>query len=356
MSNRRSDVCCKTCGKIENLPNSRALNYVFCSKECMSNGYLRKRLPIIGELINNWQVVESKVLRKHGRSYIKVKCLCDDKTESDLPYSHLESKKSLGCKACSRFHTSKGYKLITGTFWSLIENSARKRNIEFSISIKDAWDLYLKQNKSCALSGISINFEPSTNKHENLRTCSLDRIDSKKGYTLDNIQWVHKDINIMKNRFNEDYFKDMIKKIMINENVKVKIKRLHPDSVLPTYAQDGDAGLDLTATSMNYDDYGNAVYGTGLAIEIPEGYVGYIFPRSSISKKTLTLTNSVGVIDSNYRGEIMFKFKFSNISIYSIGDRIGQLIIMPIPSIELEEVDELSDTNRGTGGFGSTGV
>ncbi|QHJ84278.1 MAG: hypothetical protein [Bacteriophage sp.] len=137
--------------------------------------------------------------------------------------------------------------------------------------------------------------------------------------------------------------------------MEVKIKKLHKDAVIPKYAQSGDSGLDLTATSMNYDDHGNAVYGTGLAIEIPKDYVGYIFPRSSISKKTLALTNSVGVIDSNYRGEIMLKFKFSNISIYSIGDRIAQLIIMPIPSIELEEVEELSDTNRGTGGFGSTG-
>lgn len=151
--------------------------------------------------------------------------------------------------------------------------------------------------------------------------------------------------------------------------MKVKIKKLHKDAVIPKYAQKGDSGLDLTATSMNYDDHGNAVYGTGLAIDIPEGYVGYIFPRSSISKKTLALTNSVGVIDSNYRGEIMLKFKpdtsifgldlmkdeLTNIEIYSIGDRIGQLIIMPIPSIEFEEVEELSDTNRGTGGFGSTG-
>ncbi len=139
--------------------------------------------------------------------------------------------------------------------------------------------------------------------------------------------------------------------------MKVKIKKLHKDAVIPKYAQDGDAGLDLTATSIVYDDHGNAVYGTGLAIEIPKDYVGYIFPRSSISKKTLALTNSVGVIDSNYRGEIMLKFKHHGLyrDEYNIGDRIGQLIIMPIPSIELEEVEELSDTNRGTGGFGSTG-
>lgn len=140
--------------------------------------------------------------------------------------------------------------------------------------------------------------------------------------------------------------------------MKVKIKKLHENAVIPKYAQKGDSGLDLTATSKNYDIHGKLVYGTGLAIEIPYGYVGYIFPRSSIADKTLSLANSVGVIDSNYRGEIMLKFKDKGeIGItYNIGDRIGQLIIMPIPSIEFEEVEELSDTTRGAGGFGSTGA
>lgn len=143
--------------------------------------------------------------------------------------------------------------------------------------------------------------------------------------------------------------------------MKVKIKKLNQNAVIPKYAQDGDAGLDLTAITMS--DVGNDLitYGTGLAIEIPHGYVGYIFARSSISKKTLNLANSVGVIDSNYRGEIMFKFRktrhsddfYSNE--YRVGDRIGQIIIMPIPSIEFEEVEALSNTNRGVGGFGSTG-
>lgn len=141
--------------------------------------------------------------------------------------------------------------------------------------------------------------------------------------------------------------------------MKVKIKKLHKDAVIPKYAQDGDAGLDLTAISHVFDTNHNCVvYGTGLSIEIPKGYVGYIFPRSSISKKTVVLANSVGVIDSNYRGEIILKFKHHGLyrDEYDIGERIGQLIIMPIPSIEFEEVEELSDTNRGTSGFGSTGV
>jgi dUTP pyrophosphatase len=139
----------------------------------------------------------------------------------------------------------------------------------------------------------------------------------------------------------------------------VNIKKLHPDAVIPSYAKAGDAGMDLTAISMEKDSHGNVVYGTGLAIEIPEGYVGLIFPRSSNSKTDLYLTNHVGVIDSGYRGEIQFKFRANpsliNARIYHLGDRIGQLIIIPYPGIQFVEVDVLSDTERGTGGFGSTG-
>lgn len=157
----------------------------------------------------------------------------------------------------------------------------------------------------------------------------------------------------------------------MNTKMKVRIKKICAEAVIPQYAHSTDAGLDLVAVSKSYDDYGNIVYGTGLAIEIPEGYVGLIFPRSSISKKHLMLTNSVGVIDSGYRGEVMCKYKpFSNtldetghfdcfynahdIEDYNIGDRMAQLIIIPYPHIEFEEVAELSDTDRGTGGYGST--
>lgn len=140
--------------------------------------------------------------------------------------------------------------------------------------------------------------------------------------------------------------------------MKVKIKKLHPDAVIPKYAKPGDAGMDLTAVSVEDEYYnGNVVYNTGLAFEIPEGYVGLLFPRSSNSKKGLLLSNSVGVIDSGYRGEVSFKFKVLNSSmgIYKVGERIGQILIVPYPQIEFEEVEELSETERGTGGYGSTG-
>ena len=140
-------------------------------------------------------------------------------------------------------------------------------------------------------------------------------------------------------------------------SLKVKFKKLYKDAVVPSYAKEGDAGLDLTATHMTLvREF--IEYGTGIAVEIPEGYVGLVFPRSSVSKKeNFYLKNSVGVIDSGYRGEI--KLRFNNGSLganyYQPGEKIGQLIILPYPTIYLEQVDELSSTERGEGGFGSTG-
>lgn len=139
--------------------------------------------------------------------------------------------------------------------------------------------------------------------------------------------------------------------------MKVKIKKLHPDAVIPTYAKAGDAGMDLTAISESWNEDNSMVtYDTGLAIEIPKGHVGLIFPRSSVSKTTLSLVNGVGVADSGYRGSIMLKFRYVEEGmVYDVGDRVGQLIILPYPHIEFEEVDELSETDRGEGSFGSTG-
>lgn len=139
--------------------------------------------------------------------------------------------------------------------------------------------------------------------------------------------------------------------------MKVKIKRIHPGAVLPVYAKTGDAAMDLTITSMNDEPY-QVTYGFGWAVEIPEGYVGLVFPRSSVKNTELVLSNSVGVIDSGYRGEIMAVFKKLAGSVskkYYIGDRAVQLIIVPYPKIEFQITDELSETERGKGGFGSTG-
>jgi dUTP pyrophosphatase len=143
--------------------------------------------------------------------------------------------------------------------------------------------------------------------------------------------------------------------------MKVQIKKLNENAVIPSYAKSGDAGMDLVATSIISETTTDVTYGLGIALQIPYGFVGLIFPRSSIRKYDLALTNCVGVIDSGYRGELQATFKKTNwlkgneSEKYQIGDRIAQIMIIPHPPIEFEEADELSDTERGEGGFGSTG-
>lgn len=138
-------------------------------------------------------------------------------------------------------------------------------------------------------------------------------------------------------------------------NIELKIKKLHNEAVIPQYAKAGDAGMDLTATEKSYDANGNTVYNLGIALEIPEGFVGLIFPRSSNSKQDLLLSNSVGVIDSGYRGELMVKYKRIGLTEYDEGDRVAQLVIVELPKVTVIEVQELSSSERGEGGFGSTG-
>lgn len=194
---------------------------------------------------------------------------------------------------------------------------------------------------------------------------------------------------------------------MEQEALKIKIKKVDPRAVMPKKAHPTDAGFDLTAVSRVFAADGTATYGTGLAFEIPEGYVGYLFPRSSVYKQDQHLTNCVGVLDSGFRGEVKFKFKPTLVYIdnpdiidntatepwqhegtdqtdvntqqvtfhgrsekypdiregclpfpfraYEVGERIGQIIIMPYPKVEYEFAEELSESDRGSTGFGGSG-
>ena len=151
----------------------------------------------------------------------------------------------------------------------------------------------------------------------------------------------------------------------VHENVKnvgfdveVKIKKLDKDAVVPSYSKPGDAGMDLTITSEIENTLSSVTYGFGIAMEIPSGYVGLVFPRSSVRNQELILSNCVGVIDSGYRGEIQATFKKTNgldSFKYKVKERGAQIIILPYPKVSIKEVDVLSDTERGEEGFGSTG-
>ncbi len=139
-------------------------------------------------------------------------------------------------------------------------------------------------------------------------------------------------------------------------NIKIKLDK---GAVMPQYSRQGDAGMDLTATSkteVNEKEHGYIEYDTGVSVEIPEDFVGLVFPRGSLSLTGLIQANSVGVVDSNYRGTIKVRYKWiPKTKMYDVGERIAQLIIMPYPNIEFEQVDELSSTERGDKSFGSSG-
>lgn len=149
----------------------------------------------------------------------------------------------------------------------------------------------------------------------------------------------------------------------MKKHIEVNVKKLAPEAVIPRYAKSGDAGMDMTAISVTETEM-YIEYGTGIAIQLPENHVGLIYPRSSLSNYDLVLANHVGVVDSGYTGEIRFRFKKSYTKIlngareakyYNVGDKIGQLIVMPYPLVVFNEVEELEETARGLGGFGSSG-
>lgn len=177
----------------------------------------------IGEKINNWEVISDKCYRKYGRYYINVRCTCGSSKEFFIPKNSKIFEKYKGCDKCSRGIRYTGIGSLSGDFWSLIKHGAKCREITFTLTIEEAWNKYIEQEGKCNLTGISIFFEPDyicsksrNNRDEHIRTASLDRIDSSLGYTIDNIQWIHKDVNIMKNKFSESYFKQICKLVCQN--------------------------------------------------------------------------------------------------------------------------------------------
>ena len=171
------------------------------------------------------------------------------------------------------------------------------------------------------------------------------------------------ELNELLTKLDQEFKTDTVKtqsnnNVSVTEGVMVKVKKLDPNAVIPSYSKIGDAGMDLTITKEIENTSFSVSYGFGIAMEIPKGYVGLVFPRSSVRNQDLILSNCVGVIDSGYRGEIQATFKKTNgldSLKYNVGERGAQIIILPYPQVFMTEVPELSDSERGEGGFGSTG-
>jgi dUTP pyrophosphatase len=161
------------------------------------------------------------------------------------------------------------------------------------------------------------------------------------------------ELNTLLGKLDEDIKTDFFNP----KGMTVNFKKIHPNAVTPKYSKEGDAGMDLTVTSIFSETEKDITYGFGISMGIPKGFVGLVFPRSSVRNYDLSLTNCVGVIDSGYRGEIQATFKkmHTGEQIYKIGDRAAQIMIIAYPSIDFVETNELPNTERGAGGFGSTG-
>lgn len=174
------------------------------SKRCKKCGYLKVSEKICTNLLNKtfgkWTVLERNGTNKHRRPFWKCKCACGN--IKNVSSNNLLTGLSKGCGKCNE------YKGIKGKIYSRVLAGARARNIDVYVTKKDLWDKFEQQNHICTLSGIKLIL---SDKKDN--TASLDRIDSSKSYTIDNIQWIHKDINLMKNAFDEKYFIDICRKI-----------------------------------------------------------------------------------------------------------------------------------------------
>jgi len=191
------------------------------SKECFncsrktSIENRRKNMLKVGDRINGWEIIET--FKKDNKTYGKGKCICGSIHEKKIS-NFYHSKNCNKCriekyKGVKSIHCRKGYKDISGSYWSALKTGAKDRNYEFSITIEYAWELYLKQNKKCSLSDIPLKLGYLVDGEQ---TGSIDRIDNNKGYIEENVQWVHKDINKMKNAFSEEYFIELCKSVTEN--------------------------------------------------------------------------------------------------------------------------------------------
>lgn len=179
-----------------------------------------KRDLKIGEKFNSWTVSGGRELDSYKRSQWLCTCACGKEKYVNEYNLVKEKTKSCGCGITikdKRPHNWSGYEEISGWFFADKKKKAHQRNYEFEITIEEVWDLFIKQNRKCALSGMDIGFPKRYSDNPDKKeypTASIDRIDSNKGYTTDNIQWVHKHINIMKNVYSENYFIEMCRNVV----------------------------------------------------------------------------------------------------------------------------------------------
>ena len=242
-----------------------------------------------------------------------------------------------------------------------LKGRAKYVKIDCTVTGSELKSIYVAQNGLCFYSGIPLKLASTENFRDknqaDLDVLSVDRIDPEKGYHSDNIVLCCNAINKMKGNAKLDYFSDFLNLVTIKSTApcRLNIKRLRENAKLPMKIGLGDAGWDLSVSSVeSKGDY--LKVGTGIAVSSEPGWFFEVYARSSLHKKNLMLANGVGIIDNGYRGEIfLMLLKLKPDATVEIGERVGQLVPKRYTMVELKEVEELHDTSRGSGGFGSTG-
>jgi len=199
---------------------SKSLIYTFCKK----NEIKIPELDLVGYKYH-WLEVTAKSKSKNGQVYWNCRCKCGKNIELPTKTITRNERKSCGCWMKSKEYSQSrwsGFGEIHGKWWGNVKRGASQRGHDFNLSIEDAWRLFEKQDRKCVYSGVTLKFSNSVRLSKDT-TASLDRIDSNKGYTIDNVQWVHKTVNLMKQGVTDQEFKFWIK--AIGDNLEIQTKR-----------------------------------------------------------------------------------------------------------------------------------
>jgi len=206
LSNRPALSCQCSCGHIKPIKITDLINND--TTKCRHCFIRKTRLVAVGEIYNNWTIIDEPDVR--GRWL----CKCECGKISRIYSWHLRKGNSSSCSKGLRIKKDKG---PSATFWSQVVHNAKVRNIDITITLEQAKTLLENQNNKCKLSGLPIYLSITRKEHrQRCTTASLDRIDSSKGYTLDNVQWVHKDVNQMKMAVSQDRFIELCKAISLH--------------------------------------------------------------------------------------------------------------------------------------------
>ena len=210
LKNRQSYVECPTCGFIRNTTPAKYKDPSWDTRcnRCITEEQLKQQLPI-GERFGYWTIKDHEFIRQPNKTLVNVRCDCG--TERAIAVWTIVANKSRSCSKCSYVKAFKGYEEISITYYKALESAALRRKHLFDVSIEYIWDLFLQQQRQCAISGCPLILTNSNHLRD--QTASLDRIDSKQGYVVGNVQWVHKLVNRMKMDLDEKEFFSIVKQI-----------------------------------------------------------------------------------------------------------------------------------------------